>query len=203
MEAGHKTRLKELSSNLEACKTLLRREIEARVRAVSERSRNDASLRACALLEKQPAWRMAGSVLLYAPIDAELNVWPLLENRMKAGNIVALPQFDPGTKTYRACQITDLAKDVAPGRYGIREPRKGCDLIPLNRLDFILVPGVAFDLHGHRLGRGEGYYDRLLATVRGMTCGVAFDEQIVPEVPVAPHDSDVNCILTPTRWIEL
>jgi 5-formyltetrahydrofolate cyclo-ligase len=66
-----------------------------------------------------------------------------------------------------------------------------------------LVPGVAFDLHGRRLGRGKGFYDRLLADVRGKTCGVAFDEQIVREVPVEPHDSDVNCILTPTRWIEL
>jgi 5-formyltetrahydrofolate cyclo-ligase len=203
MEAGHKTRLSGLGPNLQARKTLLRQEVRARVGAVSEQSRNDASERACTLLEHQPGWHAAASVLLYAPIDTELNVWPLLENRMKAGKIVALPQFEPRTKTYLACQITDLVKDVAPGRYGIREPRAGCALIPLNQLDFILVPGVAFDLHGHRLGRGEGFYDRLLATVRGTTCGVAFDEQIVREVPVEPHDSDVNCILTPTRWIEL
>ena len=75
--------------------------------------------------------------------------------------------------------------------------------MPLNRLDFVLVPGIAFDLQGRRLGRGKGYYDRLLAEVRGKTCGVAFDEQIVDEIPVEPHDIHVNCILTPTRWIEL
>jgi 5-formyltetrahydrofolate cyclo-ligase len=74
---------------------------------------------------------------------------------------------------------------------------------PLNRLDFILVPGVAFDLHGRRLGRGRGFYDQLLANVRGRTCGVAFDEQIVRDVPIEPHDVSLNCILTPTRWVEL
>ncbi|MBP9903534.1 MAG: 5-formyltetrahydrofolate cyclo-ligase, partial [Verrucomicrobia bacterium] len=73
---------------------------------------------------------------------------------------------------------------------------------PLNRLDLVLVPGVAFDPRGGRLGRGQGYYDRLLAGVRGTKCGVAFDEQIVDAVPVGPLDIRLNCILTPTRWIE-
>jgi 5-formyltetrahydrofolate cyclo-ligase len=62
---------------------------------------------------------------------------------------------------------------------------------------------VAFDLHGRRLGRGKGFYDRLLARTRGTKCGVAFDEQIVAKITVEPHDAQVNCLLTPTRWIEL
>jgi 5-formyltetrahydrofolate cyclo-ligase len=62
---------------------------------------------------------------------------------------------------------------------------------------------VAFDLHGHRLGRGKGYYDRLLTAVRGTACGVAFDQQLVPEIPIGPHDVRMNCLLTPTRWIAL
>ena len=94
--------------------------------------------------------------------------------------------------TERSAALFERNRRVIPG-----------GVVSLNRLDFILVPGVAFDLHGRRLGRGRGYYDILLAKVRGTTCGVAFDEQIVREVPVEPHDSDVNCILTPTRWIEL
>ena len=104
---------------------------------------------------------------------------------------------------YVACEIKDPEKDLLVGRFGIREPETSCGEIELNRLDFTLVPGVAFDLQGRRLGRGKGFYDRMLAAVRGTTCGVAFDEQIVEEVPVEPHDTRVNCILTPTRWIEL
>jgi 5-formyltetrahydrofolate cyclo-ligase len=104
---------------------------------------------------------------------------------------------------YVACEIKDPEKDLLVGRFGIREPETWCGEIELNRLDFTLVPGVAFDLQGRRLGRGKGFYDQMLAAVRGTTCGVAFDEQIVGEVPVEPHDTRVNCILTPTRWIEL
>jgi 5-formyltetrahydrofolate cyclo-ligase len=70
-------------------------------------------------------------------------------------------------------------------------------------VDLILVPGLAFDLRGRRLGRGKGYYDQLLRGLRGITCGVAFDQQIVAEIPVEPHDVRVNCVLTPTRWIQL
>ena len=68
--------------------------------------------------------------------------------------------------------------------------------------DLILVPGVAFDLSGHRLGRGKGFYDRLLANARGVKCGVAFDEQIVKAVAAGTHDIRMDFILTPTRVIK-
>ncbi len=169
----------------------------------SEEARKEASARALALLERQKAWQSAGSVMLYAPVRGELDVWPLADSALRAGKALSLPRFDAETNRYIACQVKDLATEVEPGRYGIGEPRPSCEPVALKQLDLILVPGVAFDLHGRRLGRGKGYYDQLLTAVRGTTCGVAFDEQIVRAVPVEPHDSDVNCILTPTRWIEL
>jgi 5-formyltetrahydrofolate cyclo-ligase len=75
--------------------------------------------------------------------------------------------------------------------------------IPLDRPDLILVPGVAFDWHGHRLGRGRGFYDRLLADVRGVKCGITSDEQMVNDVPAGPSDVRMNFILTPTRAAEI
>jgi 5-formyltetrahydrofolate cyclo-ligase len=131
-----------------------------------------------------------------------MDVWPLLADCLAAGKTVALPRFDAATRRYVACQITDLARDLGEGQFGIREPGGHCIAIPPNRLDLVLVPGVAFDVHGRRLGRGKGFYDQLLAFVRGTTCGVAFDEQIVDSIPVEPHDVSLNCILTPTRWLE-
>jgi len=119
-----------------------------------------------------------------------------------AGKQVFLPRFQVDTKSYTACRVESAETDLRVGQFGIREPTETCPEIPLNRLDLILVPGVAFDLHGRRLGRGKGFYDQLLAAVRGRTCGVAFDEQIVNEVPVEPHDVVLNCILTPSRWFE-
>jgi 5-formyltetrahydrofolate cyclo-ligase len=177
------------------------------------------------LLERQGFWKAAGRILFYAPLSGELDVWPLFEDAVRAGKEAYLPRFvgekplkrfqDGPAKAplkrdvkgngqrYVACAVRDLQKDLKTGQFGIREPVEGRPEIALNRLDFVLVPGIAFDLQGRRLGRGKGYYDRLLAEVRGKTCGVAFDEQIVDEIPVEPHDIHVNCILTPTRWIEL
>jgi 5-formyltetrahydrofolate cyclo-ligase len=192
-----------MGASLQTAKAGLRAEMKLRVASLSEDYRRHASSQARALLEPQKSWQQAQAVLCYAPLGTELDVWPLVVAGLEGRKTVALPQFDPKTGRYLARQVKDLARDVQTGRYGIREPNPDCEVVPLNRLDFILVPGVAFDLHGRRLGRGKGFYDQLLAAVRGKTCGVAFDEQIVREVPVGPHDSDVNCILTPTRWIEL
>jgi len=191
-----------LESN-KTSKAGLRREIRARIALLTAAQREALSAQACALLEKQQAWVQAHTILFYAPVPGELNVWPLLAKALDVGKRVALPQFKAGTGVYVACQVRQPEKDLASGRFGIREPAWHCAPMALNQLDLVLVPGLVFDLHGHRVGRGKGYFDRLLAAVRGAACGVAFDEQIVSEVPVEPHDKHVNCILTPTRWIQL
>lgn len=183
-------------------KTALRQEIRRRIKTITSEQRAIASTQACLLLEKQPVWRRAKTIFFYAPLPEELDIWSLLRDSLAAGKTVSLPRFDEATQRYVACQIQDAAKDLNHGQFGIREPGRHCVAIPPNRLDLILVPGVAFDLRGRRLGRGKGFYDQLLASVRGTTCGVAFDEQIVESVPVEPHDAHLNCILTPTRWIE-
>lgn len=180
----------------------LRRSVRARIKAVTPEQRLNASEQACALLEQQKVWKNAVTIFFYAPLREELDIWPLLRDSLAAGKTVALPRFDAATQRYVACQIQDAARDVRDGQFGIREPCTECIAVPPNRLDLVLVPGVAFDVHGRRLGRGKGFYDQLLASVRGTTCGVAFDEQIVEAVPVEPHDVHLNCILTPTRWIE-
>ena len=183
-------------------KPALRREVLARLGAMTETERAAASEQARGLLVRQPRWQRAESVLFYAPMPGELDVWPLVREALAAGKRVALPWFDPAAGKYAACAIENLETDIRTGHYGIREPAPHRTGERLNRLDFILAPGVAFDPQGRRLGRGKGYYDQLLAAVRGTTCGVAFDQQILPLLPVEPHDVSLNCILTPTRWFE-
>jgi len=161
------------------------------------------SVRARSLLAKQLCWQEASSIMFFVPLPGELDIWPLLKTAMAAGKTVALPRFDSRSGLYVPCRVADVSTDLAPGRYGIHEPKLGCLEFPLNRLDFVLVPGVAFDLQGHRLGRGRGHYDQILSAVHGTTCGVAYNEQVVGEVPVGPHDVSLNCLLTPTRWVEL
>ena len=190
-------------TTLEEAKAAQRKQVSSALTRISLSAREAASAQACALLERQRYWREANAVLFFAPLPTELDIWPLLVRAVAAGTIASLPRFERGTGQYSAARVEDPVADVHAGRFGIREPVSRCPQVPLNRLDFILVPGVAFDLQGRRLGRGKGFYDQLLAAVRGTTCGVAFDEQIVREVPVGPHDVCLNCILTPTRWTEL
>jgi 5-formyltetrahydrofolate cyclo-ligase len=115
--------------------------------------------------------------------------------------MVALPCFDPDNEIYHPRRVTDLRVEIMSGKFGIREPMETCVAIPPNDLDLVLVPGVAFGLDGHRLGRGKGYYDRLLENFTGRKIGVAFDEQIVDAVPSEQNDVRMDLVLTPTRCL--
>lgn len=184
-----------------AAKAQLRQEVQEVLRTIPAERVRELSRHACERLARQPVWRQAASVFGFAPMAGELDIWPLIEAAWEMGKEVALPQFDPAIRAYRVCRVRGAA-DLVLGHFGIREPAPDCPPAELKRLDLVLVPGVAFDSRGRRLGRGKGYYDRMLPATRGVLCGVAFDEQVVGEVPAAPHDASVSCILTPTRWIE-
>ncbi len=133
----------------------------------------------------------------------EVDVWPLLEEALAGGKIITLPRFDSVSNDYIACRVQHPQNEIGPGQFGIREPRPGCPEIPLERLGLILVPGVAFDLRGGRLGRGRGFYDRLLPEIHGIKCGVAFDEQMVDAVPAGRLDVRMDFVLTPTRCVKV
>ena len=192
-----------MGASIPESKLALRRTMGAELRLINPVQRVAASAQACALFKSQNLWKEAESILFYAPMPQELDTWPLLVEALLVGKTVALPRFQAETGDYGICVLTDAVADVEVGAFGIREPVARCSLMPVKKLDLLMIPGLAFDLNGHRLGRGKGYYDQLLAAVRGTRIGVAFDQQIVPQVPIEPHDMHLNGILTPTRWILL
>lgn len=200
---GRREKITQMTADHQPAKAALRAAMAAELKKLSPQTRVVASQQLCALLQQQAVWRNARALLFFAPLADEPDIWPLLENALAAGRTVALPRFHPEQGAYVAGQISRMDSDLLAGRFGVREPRESCPIIPLNRLDLVLVPGVAFDLNGHRLGRGKGYYDRLLATHDGPTCGVGFDQQIVGQVPSGPQDVRLKAILTPTRWHEV
>ena len=181
-------------------KAVLRQRVRSALRNLTPADRLAGSIQACNRLQQEPVWRDSIWVMLYSPLPDELDVLPLLREALSAGKKVALPRFDPVRNGYLACQVLNLQEDLLDGPYGVSEPRGHCPVVRLNQLDFVLVPGVAFAMDGRRLGRGKGIYDRLLMSVRGCKCGAGFDEQIVDDIPVEPHDINLDCILTPTRW---
>jgi 5-formyltetrahydrofolate cyclo-ligase len=188
-------------SDVSEAKKVLRRELRQRLRAARPEELIEAAEGLMARLVDRPEWHAARRVMLYAPMPEEPDVWPLAAMALQGGRRLALPRFDAVRGEYHAALVTDLARDVIRGSFGIREPAAACPRWPLNELDFVLVPGLGFDAQGRRLGRGKGYYDRLLDLAGGTACGVAMDWQILPDIPVEPHDRSVDCILTPSRWL--
>lgn len=139
-----------------------------------------------------PWFQEAKRVMAYSAIPPEIDLEPVLGLVLKQGKTLLLPRCEEnGTMTARI--VPDL-RELVPGAYGIREPRPETEIFPPDRIDLILVPGLAFDKKGRRLGRGKGYYDRFLTQTTGKTIGVC--GCLVPEVPVEPHDKRMDAVVT-------
>lgn len=133
-------------------------------------------------------------VALYASLPDEMPLRPLYELARRAGRRLLWPRIEEGGVVFASAERWE---DLVSGRYGVPAPPGECPTEGLAADVLLLVPGVAFDLRGHRLGRGAGYYDRVLSDAGGaMPVGVAFDCQIVEEVPVDRHDRPVAAILS-------
>ena len=122
---------------------------------------------------------------------------------MVAGKRVCLPRADWESGQIDPFEVADWENGLIEGRHGIREPGIDAPIVPLGEVDLIIVPALAFDEAGRRLGRGGGFYDRFLERTggRAFTFGLAFDEQVVAEVPSEAHDATVDAVATDRRLI--
>jgi 5-formyltetrahydrofolate cyclo-ligase len=181
-------------------KAALREQLRAEAARHTSAERQEGSRAICAQLEGETIWRNAHKILAFMPLEGEPDITALFAPYLASGRILALPRFDRAADGYQAVQVTDPATQLVRGRYGVLEPKAECSLLSLKELDLAVVPGIGFSLNGCRLGRGKGYFDRMLCEVRGWKCGVAFDWQVTVEIPSEQHDIHVNSIVTPTRW---
>lgn len=174
-------------------KQQLRATIKAmKLSRLSPEYRAEASLRLMQAVERHPAFAAASTVMLYHALPDEPDTHTLLE-KYAASKTIVLPCVegdDIVPRVYRCEQ------DLRIGAYGIAEPI-GPVFEDLPAISFILVPGVAFDAAGHRLGRGKGYYDRFLSALpaRPFLLGACFAWQQVPAVPFEPHDIIMDAVL--------
>lgn len=133
----------------------------------------------------------------YVSLPDEVETWRLIEYMLEHGKHVVVPRVS-GARLQLA-EVRDPARDLAPGAFGVWEPRRGTRrTVPLRDLDLVLVPGLAFDRAGNRLGRGRGYFDRLLARApRSLhTIGLCFRFQLLDRLPTNAHDRPVHAVLT-------
>ncbi|MCH2132522.1 MAG: 5-formyltetrahydrofolate cyclo-ligase [Phycisphaerales bacterium] len=177
-------------------KAQLRHEISRRIERLTEDQRESASRLLCQRLDQATA-AFDGIIMAFLPIPDEIDLLPFLRSRIDRG--IAVPIVDWNARTMQAGRLHGLAKsDLQADRHGLQVPVQHA-IVPKDEIGLVLVPGVAFDRSGHRLGRGGGFYDRFLSGRSPATIGVGFDEQLVDAVPMDNWDRSVDRVLTPSN----
>lgn len=163
---------------------------------LSEEEKMHAANQVFELLEQTAAFIMADRILMYHSLPDELQTHAFL----KKWNT---------RKQFFLPRVNGVNLDILPydesrlelGAFHIEEP-SGNDTIDVDNIELIIVPAVAYDRRGNRLGRGKGFYDRLLQESKATKIGVAYEFQIYDELPVEPHDVPVDLVITQTRIIK-
>ena len=169
---------------------------------IKEKRRTRGQLSITAHLLTHPIYQGADMVFLYAATPYEVDVTLVAENALSMGKIVAFPRSHPdGTLTFH--EVKDLSS-LTKGAFGIGEPPMDAPVVTGNPTSLLLVPGLAFDETGNRLGHGRGYYDRYLAHFKGTTLGVVRKDDLFPtgKIPVEEHDLAVTYLATEHEIIQ-
>lgn len=180
-------------------KSGLRVNLKRALSNLDEASRASQSASVIQSLIGSRVWAESGRILFFSPMPDEVNLWPLLQRALSEKEVF-LPGYDPDRKVFVPRRL-ESENSLYTGKFGIREPSPTPDLKEGKPLDLILVPGLGFDRHGHRLGRGRGFYDRLLSENRGLRCGACFDEQIIESIPTEPHDITLDFLVMPGQMV--
>jgi len=183
-------------------KAQIRKQIHHAMRSLGQQALEHKSSAACKRLVELPEFRSARTVMVYLEIPHELVTADLVKAAIAAGKTLVSPVVDPQRKIFHAAILKNVDSDLFISIYGIREPMHS-PVWPAENIDFIVVPAVAFDVHGNRLGRGGGYYDKFLSQpdVHAFKCGLALEEQLLPDVPTHDHDVPVDAVVTDTRTL--
>ena len=174
----------------------IRSVMRAKRRALSAETAAKNSAEISKRLFALPEFRRSETVMVYMSAFKEPSTDAILD-RVLSEKRAVVPVCDTEKHTIIPSYINSK-NDLASGAYGIREP-KNIMKADIDDIDLALVPGLAFDLHGARIGFGEGYYDRFLSEFRGVKLGICHDFQLLSEIPSLDHDSAMDIIITEKR----
>jgi 5-formyltetrahydrofolate cyclo-ligase len=178
----------------------LRLVFKARIAALSSGERNRQEQALSEQLAGLPGLGAARTVLLYvAALPEEPRTIDLFSHAYAMNKRVVCPRVDRATRSLRLFEVSHPTTDLHPGALGIPEPSEHLPEVQPAAIDWALVPGLAFDCRGFRLGRGAGYYDRLIPMFRSdaICWAVCLSCQLVSELPVEPHDQPLDGITAP------
>jgi 5-formyltetrahydrofolate cyclo-ligase len=176
-------------------KTLLRKTLLAKRARIPRALRRLKSRRIFKKISKLPVFKKAHHIACYYGITPEVETKFFLKEILKNKSLY-LPKVGP-KRSLTLHRVRSLSRDLRKGAYSIMEPKLSHGKKPAGSMDLLIVPGVAFDKRGGRLGRGGGYYDRLLRKARRVPkMGICFREQIVKKVPMTAQDVRVDRVIT-------
>ncbi len=142
--------------------------------------------------------------LLYMDLGYEVKTHEIIKKCFSYNKVVVLPAFSEDSYRMKLMKIDNFDSSLRPGPRGVLEPIPArCKLVPIEHIDIAIIPGIAFDEKGGRIGSGKGYYDRLIPDLAITTrkVALAFEEQLIQQVPMESHDKHVDIIITDERII--
>lgn len=152
-----------------------------------------------------PDYKKAATVMFYVSRSSEVDTHRMIQRALEEKKRVAVPVMIPEKRRLIPVVIHDFYRDLAPGKMGVLEPVLSEEVIlPPGEIDLLVLPGLAFDRRGNRVGRGQAYFDIFLKELspEAARVGLAFEMQIIEEVPVDSHDMPVDKIVTEKRVID-
>lgn len=173
----------------------------------SETAVKEKSLAIFNTLRETDFYKNADNIMAYIPLENENEVPTelIIDDFFDRGKRVFIPLTVHKTKGLIVSELKDIERDLEVGNFGVLEPKKEA-IRPVEPavLDIVIVPGVAFDRRGYRIGHGAGYYDRFLPKLSGdtVTVSLAFDMQLIDKVPTEHHDIAVEYIITEKQFIK-
>ena len=178
-------------------KAAIRKQLRDVLERMSDADRHAKSLTVCGLIAATPEFLAARVIMLYLSTPLEVDTAPLALRAWQAGKTVVVPKVAWDQRRMLPVEITSLHDQMTSTGNGIKEPIAGRPM-PVEFIDMVLVPGLGFTNNGFRIGRGMGFYDRFLAQSDfvGLSCGLAFSEQIVKELPLLDHDVPLSMLAT-------
>ncbi len=192
-------------TNVRDAKAVLRTRIRETLASMSRADAAAGSTAVCQHLLGLVDLSRVGRLLSYWPIEGEVDVREFHASWAQRGGTLALPRVNWRTSEIEAAEAVADGSNLVADRHGLRQPGAGARVVPASEITAVIVPGLGFDRRGWRLGRGGGFYDRLLAGIDGHVprIGVGFDGQVVDELPIESHDARMTLVVTPggvLRW---
>jgi 5-formyltetrahydrofolate cyclo-ligase len=178
-------------------KSAVRKQLRDVLGAMSDADRHAKSIAAGAFISASPEFSAARVIMVYLSTAMEVDTAPLALRAWQAGKTVVVPKVSWDQRRMLPIEISSLTTGLTSTGPGLREPVAG-NPIPVEFVDLVIVPGLGFTDKGYRIGRGMGFYDRFLAQPEfiGLSCGLAFEEQLVADLPVLDHDVPLSMLAT-------